>query len=134
MRILGAFHMDRIKLCIFDDADVVVSSDIVQRHLMKSANCQIVLISSTIGKTYGIANSVFLSREEEMLNNLSYFFVKCYDEYNKFKVTSTVIDAIFRKFNAMDARVVLFCNVSIFRDCILSDLRLWFSTLLLIFQ
>lgn len=122
MRILGAFHMDRIKLCIFDDADVVVSSDIVQRHLMKSANCQIVLISSTIGKTYGIANSVFLSREEEMLNNLSYFFVKCYNEYNK------------KKFNAMDARVVLFCNVSIFRDCILSDLRLWFSTLLLIFQ
>lgn len=114
VQISGAFDMNKVKLGIYDDADIVVPSDIVQRYLLKpmvATACQVVLTSATISKTYDIPNSVLLSREEEICNNLSHYFIKCHDEYHKFDAACKVIDALFRKFHAESVRVMMFCNV-----------------------
>ena len=93
MRILGGFQMDKIKFAAFDDADVIVTSDMVQRHLINPlAHAQIVLSSTTICSNYGIENPITarLQPNDEILNNLSFNFVRCDDEYKKFDVARQV--------------------------------------------
>ncbi|XP_055308627.1 DEAD-box helicase Dbp80-like [Sitodiplosis mosellana] len=55
-------------------------------------------------------NATFIPRQEEQLDNLSYFFIKCFDEYHKFEATSKIIDAMFRKFHGDPLCIVVFCN------------------------
>lgn len=115
LRILGGFDTDQIVLGIFDDADIEMTSDIVQTYLVKPlAAAQIVLTSATINKNYGVHNAieVFVEKECEILDNLSLYFIQCDDEYHKFKVMAECIDAVFRKFHS-DTRVMVFCNVCV---------------------
>lgn len=114
LRILGLFDADKVALGIFDDADVVVTSDIVQRHLVQPLkHAQVILTSATISKNYGVNGvEVFLPKEEEMLDNLSNFFVKCEDRHHKFDAIEKIVNAMFRKFDTSITKIIIFCNVS----------------------
>lgn len=48
-RILGAFDVSKIRLAIFDEYDIVVTTDLVDRHLVKAfSEAQIVCLSANV--------------------------------------------------------------------------------------
>lgn len=111
-RVLGGFEIDEIVLAVFDDADLIVTSDIVQRHLLIPLleKCQVVLSSTTIGQ-HNIAQAinVNIQPEEELPSNLTIFFYVCNGNLEKFSATRLIIDGIHRKFNS--GGIIIFCNV-----------------------
>lgn len=107
MRILGGFDMEKVNCAVFDDADVVVTSDMVQRHLVKAlSHAQVVLTSTTICSDYGIRDpiSIRLLPSEEVLVNVSLFFIKCSDNVHKFDAARQIIDIVYRKFDDAKTR------------------------------
>lgn len=124
LRILGGFDIGLIKVAIFDEADSVVTTDMVQRHLLKplaSAASQVVLSSTTISSNCKVENSIplRLMSDDETIPSLSEFFIKCVDDHHKFDAARLIIDGFFRKFGSQ--KVIVFANVCIINENLLEN-------------
>lgn len=118
LRILGGFIMDDIQTICFDDADVIVTSDMVQRNLLNllKPEQQVVFATATnISKTsrhiMEMAERMAITDENEIFDTIATRFIKCNDFDEKFDRLRIIIDGFRRKHKT--EKIFIFCNVSV---------------------
>lgn len=116
LRILGGFDMDDVETIFFDDADIIVTTDIVQRHLMNGKPGQQIVFATatqTAKMTRHLMNSAtFLDINEEcdIFDTVAQHFIKCEDFDHKVDTLRLIIDGFRRK--CKTEKILIFCNVS----------------------
>lgn len=114
-RILGLFDVNNLAVVIFDDADIVVTSHLVNDHLLKQLpdQCQVIMTSSTFTERslQHMKNATFVSVGNtltEIPEHVQQFAFHCKNEAAKLQ-TLRKICKVVREENSL---AVVFCNVS----------------------
>ncbi|XP_026470963.1 DEAD-box helicase Dbp80-like [Ctenocephalides felis] len=101
------FDMNMIKVFVLDEADVMISTQghhdqCIRLHAKLSPNCQMLLFSATYDQAVMefaemiIPNPLVirLLREEESLENIKQYYVKCVDENQKYNAITNIYGVI----------------------------------------
>lgn len=111
IRILGGFDIGDVKLAVFDGIDKIANTDLIERHILKGLNAQ-VLFLDVVSKVAcqrclkGNSLIVALRPDEEILPNIVQFFMKT-NVTQKYDVTLRIVVAASEL-----GQVIIFCNVS----------------------
>lgn len=113
----SAFDVKQIKVCVFDKADVMISKQghqdlCIRLHKQLSPSCQMLLFSATFDSAVmEFANMIIpnpiviqLSREEETLESIKQYYVKCADENEKYTAITNIYGVI------SVGQAIIFCH------------------------
>lgn len=116
-RILELFDVNNLAVVIFDDADIVVTSYLVNDHLLKQLpdQCQVIMTSSTFTERslQHLKNDTFVSVGNsltEIPEHVQQFAFHCENEAAKLQTLHQICKVV-REENSL---AVVFCNVSLF--------------------
>lgn len=103
------FNIEDVSMFIADDADVVVTTKLIQDQVMnRLKRCRKILLSAACLKSVADADYKRITIKEPM--NTDQYFMKMNDITEKFAVVVKVYN-LLKTFNG---RCIVFCNVSIF--------------------
>lgn len=115
-RILGYFEMKKIVLAIFDDADVITTTDLVQRHILRQlpANCQKMYISATSN----MASLRYFTRTDTIKHispiniptTIEHHTIEC--DTDKYEKLLSIVHSIVKH----RGKVIVFCSVCIYNN------------------
>lgn len=105
------FNIEEIFLCIVDDADIVISTKLIQNQIMNRLNrCRKILLSATCLTSVKDPAVDYKSINIKMPLNAAQYFLKINNVAEKFE-TIVMVYNLLKKFRG---RCIVFCNVSIF--------------------
>lgn len=113
IRKLGCFDVNDIKLVAFDDADSVVTTELVMNNLIKPMPeaTQILMFSTTFSKaalsSIQLPNLVFHLSKKDISPSIKHAFIECYDAPNKFEA----LVQICKEIHSQSFQAIIFANV-----------------------
>lgn len=107
IRFFGGFDINDIKLAAFDGIDKITNTDLIDRHILKGLDAQILFLD-VVSKAWSQRKLIVVSlrRDEEMLPNIVQIFVKT-NVTQKYDVTFRIVKTALEF-----GRIIIFCNVS----------------------
>lgn len=105
--LLGIFKLQLLKMIVFDDADYVVSTKLVQTLLV--ANCQKVFISTSHFK---IGHEMFLMKllvDSQSFFNIQHFYMKRANDEAKMESVEKICEEVRR--NDSIGKAIIFCDI-----------------------
>lgn len=118
IRKLRCFDTNQIVLVAFDDADSVVTTDLVVNNLIKPLPpaCQLLLFSATINKAARqfVRDPLYLkSSNEEISESIKHAFIECANDQRKFETLVEICDALKSGNHINRSQIIVFTNVSV---------------------
>lgn len=117
----NAFDIKKISVFVLDEADVMIATQghqdqCIRIHKQLSPQCQMLFFSATYDRAvmefaeHIVKDpiSIRLLREQESLDNIKQYYVKCRDADEKYKAIQNIYGAI------TIGQAIIFCHVSLF--------------------
>lgn len=105
--LLGIFKLQLLKMIVFDDADYVVTSQLVKTLLV--AKCQKVFISTSHFK---IGHELFMMKllvDSQSFFHMQHFYMKCTNDEVKMESVKKICEEVRR--NDSVGKAIIFCDV-----------------------
>lgn len=108
--IMRVINIEDIKLCIFDDADVIVTTQLIKIHVVsRLQRCRKIFLSSSCLNAVKNNSERNVSITNKVTLNAMQHFIKTADVTAKLEV----IVEIYKMLEMSGGRCIVFCNVSI---------------------
>lgn len=110
---MRVFNIENISLCVFDDADIVSSTDLMKQQIVNSldSECRKLVISFNSGFEYGsIVKPPYTAFKGENELNVDQCYMKC-EFATKIRIIAKIHDILAQH----HAQAIIFCSVKFFQ-------------------
>lgn len=108
-KLMRIFDIEKISICVFDDADIVNTTALIKEQITRQLKCQKILVSSTsiAGATKYVGNLTMLLYEQNV--KVEQYFLNCGDPSVKFKAILNIFHCLIEK----NLQAIIFVQVSV---------------------